>query len=83
MKEILLFATTWMHLEVNVKLNKSDRKTEILYDLTYMWTQNNKTELTNAEKRSVVAIGKQGRWGARGWKVWLKAVKRYRSANKS
>ena len=33
-KEILPFLTTWMDLKSQVK---SDEKTQILYDLTYMW----------------------------------------------
>ena len=37
-KNILPFAIIWIDLEgIILKLNKSDRKRQILYDMTYMW----------------------------------------------
>ena len=34
--EIMPFATIWMQLEI-IKLSKSERERQMLYDLNYMW----------------------------------------------
>ena len=44
--EIMLFAATWMDLEIII-LNKikSDRERQILYNITYMWNLEDRTYL--------------------------------------
>ena len=39
--KILAFAATWMDLEGNILLSKSDRERKTLYDMTYMWNLKN------------------------------------------
>ena len=35
--EIMPFATTWMDLDYHTKRSKSERESQIPYDITYMW----------------------------------------------
>lgn len=57
-KEILTSVITWMNLQFwnYAKRNKLDRKTQVLYDLTYMWNLK-KAKLIEMESRLVVAKG--------------------------
>ena len=40
---VLLFVATWMNLESIMLSETSQRKKQILYDITYMWNLKNKT----------------------------------------
>ena len=48
-EEILTFATTWMDLE-GVMLNMSDRESQILYYLNYMWNLKRKQNKAKQNK---------------------------------
>ena len=39
----MLFAATWMDLEIIILWSKSDRERQILYDISYMWNLENST----------------------------------------
>ena len=41
--EILPFTTTWMNLEGTILSEISQRERQILYDITFLWNLNNKT----------------------------------------
>ena len=55
------------------KISQTERKTKILYDITYMQTvkkKKQKTELVETENRMVVARGyDQGNWGDVGQRI--------------
>ena len=55
------------------KISQTERKTKILYDITYMQTvkkKKQKTELVETENRKVVARGyDQGNWGDVGQRI--------------
>ena len=41
--EIMSFAATWMDLEIAILSEVRERKTNISYDITYMWNKKNGT----------------------------------------
>ena len=62
---------TWGHY---AKWNKSDRKGQVLHDVTYMWTlKGGKKTSSQEQRKDLLPEAGVGRWAK-----WLKGVKRYK-----
>lgn len=68
-EEILPFATTWMDLQGIMLSNKSDRKRQMQYDITYVESKTKpKHTLKNIEKRSDLWLLEAGDTGRGNWR---------------
>ena len=78
--KILLFATTWMEQEGNMRSVMSDIKRQIPYDFTYMRNLKNYINEQTKQKHTHIYKLMVARWQGSLW-GWVKKVKGFRSTN--
>ena len=67
--EIMPFAGTWMHLEIIILREVSQKKKDITYDITCMWNLKYDTNEHIYETETDSQIQKTDLWLPRGWGV--------------